>query len=102
MPAARTAPTPSAPRRRRVKLVVPDFIPVLSSLACRLCRPRSVLPGGAAIDRLRLGEEGREYVLHQPVVLLLEACMRDAGHHGELLVRVGQKAEELEEVVEPG
>ncbi len=56
----------------------------------------------AGVDRGRLGKERREDVLHEAVVLLLDARMRDPGHHGELLVRVGQAAEELDQVVDRG
>ena len=48
-----------------------------------------------SIDRRRLGEEARQDVIDPHVVLLLEARVRDAGHHGELLVGVGQFGEEL-------
>ena len=41
----------------------------------------------------------QDVVDHQ-VVLLLEARVRDAGHHRELLVRVRQPLEELDQVVE--
>ena len=41
-------------------------------------------------------------VIDHEVVLLLEARVRDAGHHRELLVRVRQLAIELDEVVDSG
>ena len=39
-------------------------------------------------------------MIHGLVVLLLEARVRDAGHHRELLVGVGQALEEIDQVVE--
>src|SRR4051794_13211336 len=44
----------------------------------------------AAIHRLRLREEAQQDVIDDRVVLLLDRGMRDAGHHGELLVRIRQ------------
>src|SRR6476619_6344121 len=56
----------------------------------------------ADIDRRRLGEERVQDVIDRQIVLLLEARMRYAGEHRELLVRVGQPLEELDQVVERG
>src|SRR5262245_56185094 len=50
----------------------------------------------AAVERIGLGEEAAEDVIDQQVVLLLERGVRDAGHDGELLVRIGQPAEEID------
>src|SRR3990170_1680548 len=58
------------------------------------------LASSTAINRIRLGEERVQDVIDHQVVDLLEARVRDAGHHGELLVGVGQPLEELGEVVE--
>src|SRR3546814_1715020 len=41
-------------------------------------------------------------IVDQHVVLLLETRVRDAGHDGELLVRVGQLLEEAGEILEAG
>src|SRR3978361_442690 len=54
------------------------------------------------IHRLRLREEARQDVIDHHVVLLLEAGVRNAGHHGELLVRVRQLFEELQQVIHRG
>ena len=52
----------------------------------------------ALVDRRRLREEAFQDVVADRVVLLVKRGMRDAGHHGELLVGVGQPLEELQEV----
>ena len=36
------------------------------------------------------------------IVLLLEARVRDAGHHRELLIRIRQPVEEFDKIVEAG
>src|ERR671924_2261130 len=54
----------------------------------------------AAEHRLGLREERVQEVVHGEVVLLLEARVRDACHHGELLVGIGQETKELHHVVE--
>ena len=51
--------------------------------------------GLAFVHRLRLREKACQYVVHDHVVLLLEARVRDARHHRELLVGVGQLLEEI-------
>src|SRR5437667_5134784 len=54
------------------------------------------------INRLRLREETQQDVIDDRIVLLLQRGVRDAGHHGELLVRVRQLFEEFYEVLEAG
>src|SRR5262245_44215747 len=74
-------------------------------------RPRRVIISAVAIirmtastpiHRLRLREETREDVVDEHVILLLEARVRDAGHNGELLVRVRQFLEKLQQVLQRG
>ncbi|MCD6041811.1 MAG: hypothetical protein K0R40_1414 [Burkholderiales bacterium] len=55
-----------------------------------------------AVNRIGGGEERVQDVVRGEVVFLLEAGVRDARHDGELLVRVGQPAEERQQVVEAG
>ena len=50
------------------------------------------------VHRLGLREETRQDVIDHHVVLLLKAGMRNAGHHGELLVRVRQLLEKLQQI----
>ena len=45
-------------------------------------------------------KEGVQDVIDHQVVLLLKARMRDPGHYRELLVRIRQALEELQDVVE--
>src|SRR5262249_58797412 len=52
----------------------------------------------ALVDRRRLREEAFQDVIADGVVLLVERGMRDARHHGELLVGIGQPLEEFYEV----
>src|SRR5215470_19843935 len=59
-------------------------------------------PSVALVDRGRLAEEAVQDVIGDPVVLLLEARVRDTGHDGELLVRVRQPREEVHQVFEAG
>ena len=56
----------------------------------------------APIDRRRLGEEAPQNVIDQRVILLLEAGMRNAGHHREMLVRVRQLGEERDQILKAG
>ena len=56
----------------------------------------------AAVNRLRLIKEREQDVIDLHVVDLLEARVRDAGHHAEGLVRTGQQREEFDQVVETG
>src|SRR5258708_33718372 len=63
---------------------------------------RGAGPSSCAVDRLWLREECVEDVVDRAVVLLLEARVRDPGHHRELLVGVRQTLEELHQVVEAG
>src|SRR2546430_5688681 len=51
------------------------------------------------VHRFGLREEAVQEVVDPEVVLLLEARVRDAFHHRELLVRMRQAEEELEQVV---
>ncbi len=60
----------------------------------------SGLESSPPIHRRRLREEAFQNVIDDHVVLLLEAGVRNAGHHGELLVRVGQLGKELRQVIE--
>src|SRR5687768_8958207 len=55
---------------------------------------RQYLIGGCAVHRVGSGEERMQDVVRREVVLLLEARVRDAGHHGELLVGMRQPLEE--------
>ncbi len=54
------------------------------------------------VNGLRLAEEARQDVVDHHVILLLEAGVRNAGHHGELLVRVRQLLEELQQILHRG
>src|ERR1700730_11086992 len=54
------------------------------------------------VHRLRLAEEGFDNMLDDAVVLLRHAAVGDAGQDRELLVRIGQPLEELDQVVETG
>src|SRR5258706_7298268 len=55
-----------------------------------------------AVYRFRLREERVQDVIHREVILLLETRVRDPGHYGELLVRIGQPLEEFDQIVDPG
>src|SRR6266516_2989677 len=54
----------------------------------------------AYIDGVWLGEEARQDVLDDLMVLLGETAVGNARHHGELLILVRQSLEELDKVVE--
>src|SRR5262245_18930313 len=73
-----------------------------SASHCDGCGDRRARPSSAAVERIGLREEAPEDVVDQKVVLLLERGVRDAGHHGELLLGIGQKAKEVDEIVEGG
>src|SRR5262245_34202690 len=60
--------------------------------SARTCSP--------AIDGHGLRKEAPENVVDHQVVLLLKRCVRDAGHHHELLVGIGQALEEADEILE--
>src|SRR5258706_448980 len=60
------------------------------------------MPRLPAVYRFRLREERVQDVIHREVILLLETRVRDPGHYGELLVRIGQPLEELDQIVDPG
>src|SRR3546814_18469233 len=100
------------PRSTRTDTLFPYTELFRSSLRAgrwtRVSSPR-VTTGGVAcepllppVPRLRLGEEVGEEIVDQHVVLLLETRVRDAGHDGDLLVRVGQLLEEAGEILEAG
>src|SRR5687768_2533351 len=57
------------------------------------------LSSRAPVDRSRLAEEALQDVVGDGDVLLVEAGVRDARHHRELLVRVGQPREEVQQVL---
>src|SRR5262245_55165935 len=69
---------------------------ISQTLIARQQRRRDLM--SALVDRRRLREEAFQNVIADGVVLLVERGMRDARHHGELLVGVGQPLEELYEV----
>jgi hypothetical protein len=58
--------------------------------------------GLAAVHRFGLSEERAQDAIDAAVVLLLEARVRDAGHHRELLIRIRQPLEEFDEIIEAG
>src|SRR6516164_7560235 len=69
---------------------------ISQTLIARQQRRRDLM--SALVDRRGLREEAFQDVIADGVVLLVERGMRDARHHGELLVGVGQPLEELYEV----
>lgn len=56
----------------------------------------------ALVNGRGLAEEALDQVEHDMMVLLLQARVGDARHHGELLVGVRQQPEEFHEIVEMG
>jgi hypothetical protein len=58
--------------------------------------------GLAAVHQFGLSEERAQDAIDAAVVLLLEARVRDAGYHRELLVRIRQPLEEFDEIAESG